>query len=231
MFLNYISSRQLLPLEMITTAQKFVLLGEQLSQLDNGISLIVKVLNADINTLEGIINRNLGNKFTEDVYLKDKLRDSVFLAFSHYIYAWTNRKDFPEKAKIAEEILEPVQNLGIEFLHSAYSRESVEMERLFKELDKEKYIAKLQKLEAADWYNSLKESQEEFKRSYDKSLSLQAQKDYPLLSEARIQLAQSIETLLNYISLRARTGKQEYKEIMEDVEEILNSVQQRFSIS
>lgn len=224
-----IAANLLLPQELTQVAQDIVLVCKKNCADDPSISMILNVLNSDVTTLEGILHRNPGNYFTEKVLLKDEERDSLYLAFCHYIYAWTIRVDEPEKANAALRILSIIKNRGGDFLDLGYARETAELASFFTEMSTDSAQRDLISIGADSWLDSLKKSQEEFEAIYLQSLTGRADQEYPLLREARIQLANSLDGLLSYLSLRIRARDDRYISLAEKINELVRNIARKGS--
>lgn len=152
--------------------------------------------------LSKAIGRNTSQSFTLKLSVVDDEQDVAFIGFRDYVKAFTNNPD-PAKQEAANKLLDVIKTIGWSIWNEGYVNESALLKVLFAELDKEENITAMTTINVTDWYNHLKTKHAAFEAVGQQKIAAEAEKDTPLTSSTKKELAKYINPLLGYIELLA----------------------------
>jgi hypothetical protein len=85
--------------------------------------------------VEALMNRERSSEFTTIMLEKDRIRDEEFMAFRHYVNAYTKKRT-PELKAAAQAIAKIIRKHGWTLYSLGNLQESMALDLLFQDLDK-----------------------------------------------------------------------------------------------
>lgn len=206
--------------EVIGLAEALIILidGSPLAT-NSTIKILRDKLAATLEKLKDSKGKVPDNTHTVETEEADKVRDLAFRAFVSYIQALTLRQN-ESVQQTAVAVWEHIKKFDRALINYGYIDESVELEVFIAEMEKGDTATKINTLNATDWLNELKESEENFKVVYKKWFDEEAEK------QALISVAKTREATLKMTVILLNTLNSLEAAEIPDVAELNISVDQ-----
>ena len=173
------------------------------------------------DTSSEAISKQVAQQQTQELQEADVQRDNLNRGFKFLIQAYQLHPD-PEKQEMANELEKSVAKVGWNLHRESYDRQSALMKTLFSELDK-KHAERMSLLGIADYYNELKNAQDEFDRIRGDQLNQQAElAQISSMTAVRVDLEKSCKDLLEILPGYYRmTGDKALGAVLPQISELI----------
>lgn len=208
--------------ELTVTATRVLNQAEQITAADTFIKAHIALTKKDVETLEGVLNKDKDNEYTEILSKQDQERDDAFVFLKKYIAAFFRKK---ENLKQAGELLYGlIKKQGLDLHKENYVVETAKLKALFTSFEATDAKAALTLLGADNWLDDLKAAQEKFEDIYNQKVSAEIKENYPLLRETRQKLTFHLTTLLNNITIIEELKPVETADDVKKINEIISDM-------
>lgn len=194
---------------------------------DNDLKVLSLEVSSKHQRLRDALYASRKDAFTVTKKEKDFRRDQQVRAVRYQIEAWSYQQMDEEKAQAAQKLLDQIDPLGSIYRES-YAVESTLIRKMFDILDNTENRSRIELLGLLNWYEKLKELQNDFEACQTEQTEYQAGKeDTPLLKESYNILLASINNLFSYLRVKETIDSDKYTPVILRVDTVVDEIMAR----
>lgn len=144
------------------------------------------------------LGKSLNSEFTPVLLVRDQERDDDFIGLRDYVSSCSHSKN-PIQAAAGRSIMSIFDNVGRSIYYLGYNEETAKLNTLFEALETSSAQQAIKTIGATERFEELKNSQEEFEKTYQSKIETESAINYPLVKDAKVRITKYLKTLLYYI--------------------------------
>ena len=179
----------------------------------------------DLSTnLSNLLSR-AGNTsdITDQLAEKNKIRDDAFISFRDYCVVFTH-VPVPKQVDAAEKLVALVRRIDWRLYAQGYTEQTSSQKSLLKALAEPEYAEAVTTINATNWINYMKTSNDDFERVLALKNEFMARKKGLTLVECRRKMLTYMKPLLGYLKLMNTIDPDSYKDAMALIDEAIEYV-------